>query len=198
MVKGKRGLKFSTTELEHLLDAIEEFVPIGNPEWERVWNSHQTLYEEKERTVESLKRKFSEVARMKIPTGDPTCPPHIRRAKRISRKIVQATDGSTGNSDAFGDLGSDFGIGGKDDESDEDDLIGNTGDIPTNVNVSNLFLEEEESVDLGNSLAVKVGGVQGTSMTSETPASSSSSGQKRLANRETIHLLVIATISNLY
>ena len=41
MAKGKRGLKFSTTELKHLLDAIDEFVPIDNPDWERVLKTHQ-------------------------------------------------------------------------------------------------------------------------------------------------------------
>ena len=46
-----------------------------------------------------FKCKFQELARKKIPTGDLECPPHIRNAKRIYRKIVLATDGSTGGSD---------------------------------------------------------------------------------------------------
>ena len=36
MAKGKRGLKFSVAEMESLLDIIDDIVPIGNPEWERV------------------------------------------------------------------------------------------------------------------------------------------------------------------
>ncbi len=34
----------------------------------------------------------------KMKTGDPNCPPHICSAKRIYRKIVEATDGSDGQS----------------------------------------------------------------------------------------------------
>ena len=107
MTKGKRGAKFTIAELECLLDEIDEIVPIGNPDWERVWDKHVSTFPKKERTVESLKRKFQGLARHKIPTGDPECPPHIRNAKRIYRKIVLATDGSTGGSDVSDDEGED-------------------------------------------------------------------------------------------
>ena len=95
MAKGKRGAKFTTAELEHLLDIVEEILPIGASEWERVWERHDVDFHAKERTPESLKRKFQELARKKIPTGDPECPPHICNTKRIYRKIVLATDVST-------------------------------------------------------------------------------------------------------
>ena len=87
MAKGKRGAKFTIAELECLLDAIDEIVPIGNPDWERVWDKHVSTFPKKERTVESLKQKFQGLARHKIPTGDPECPPHIRNAKRIYRRL---------------------------------------------------------------------------------------------------------------
>ena len=102
MAKGKRGAKFTTAELEHLLSIVEEILPIGAPEWERVWDRHDSAFRAKERTPESLKRKFQELARKKIPTGDPECPPYVRKAKHIYHKIVLATDGSTGNSDDLG------------------------------------------------------------------------------------------------
>ena len=73
MAKGKRGAKFTTAELEHLLDIVEEILPIGASEWERVWERHDVDFHAKERTPESLKRKFQELARKKIPTGDPQC-----------------------------------------------------------------------------------------------------------------------------
>jgi hypothetical protein len=103
MAKGKRGAKFTIAELECLLDVIDEIVPIGNPDWERVWDKHVSTFPTKERTVESLKQKFQGLTRHKIPTGDPECPPHICNAKRIYRKIVLATDGSTGGSDGSDD-----------------------------------------------------------------------------------------------
>jgi hypothetical protein len=114
MAKCKRGAKFLIVELECLLDVIDDIIPIGNPDWERVWDKHVFNFPTKERTLESLKRKFQELANKKIPTGDPYCPPHIRNAKRIYRKIVLATNGSTGGSD-----GSDEGED-KDTEEDEE------------------------------------------------------------------------------
>jgi hypothetical protein len=50
-------------------------------------------------------------------TGDPNCPPHIHSAKRIYRKIVEATDGSDGQS--YKDV--DVDGGEEDDEEDDDD-----------------------------------------------------------------------------
>ena len=49
-----------------------------------------------------------------MPTGDPNCPPHVRFAKRIWKKIVGVTDGPTSTSDNV-DMTSD------DKEEDEDD-----------------------------------------------------------------------------
>jgi hypothetical protein len=75
--KGKRGFKFTIIEMENLLNVIKEMVLSGNPNWERVWDSHTTCYPKKERTAKSLRQKFQELARKKMPTGDPNCPPHI-------------------------------------------------------------------------------------------------------------------------
>jgi hypothetical protein len=81
MAKGKRGYKFTTPELESLAEAVEEIVPISSTEWDRVWNEHNSRYPELNRTADSLKLKFQEMARTKIPTGEPECPPHICIAK---------------------------------------------------------------------------------------------------------------------
>jgi hypothetical protein len=78
----RRGFKFTVAEIEHLLETIEDVIPIGNPDWERIWQEHSARYPTKERTSESLKRKFQELARKKIPTGDPNCPPYVRKYAR--------------------------------------------------------------------------------------------------------------------
>jgi hypothetical protein len=96
MVWGKRGFKFTTNELESLAESVEEFVPISSTEWERVWNEHISIFPNRNWTAESLKRKVQEMARAKIPTGDPECPCHIRIAKRVNYFIVKPMDGSTG------------------------------------------------------------------------------------------------------
>jgi hypothetical protein len=96
MVKGKGGFKFTVSELESLAKTVEELVLISTTEWKRVWNQHNTCYPEQQRTLESLKRKFQELARAKIKTGDPNMPPHIRVPKWVYNAIVKKTNGSTG------------------------------------------------------------------------------------------------------
>ena len=72
--KARRGYKFTVSEVEHLLETVEDVIPIGNPDWERIWQEHWARYPTKERTTKLLKRKFQELARKKVPTGDPNCP----------------------------------------------------------------------------------------------------------------------------
>ena len=79
--KSKRGFKFTVAKLEHMLDIINDIVPIGNPDWEKVWQEHLAAYPTMERTLESLKRKFQELVHKKIPTCDPNCPLYARKAK---------------------------------------------------------------------------------------------------------------------
>ena len=132
----RRGFKFTVVEIEHLLETIEDVIPIGNPDWERIWQEHSARYPTKEWTSESLKRKFQQLARTKIPTGDPNCPPYVRHAKWIYYKIVQATNGSTGGSDVDDDIGvtgeteaerndgeDDFSNNNEDDDDDDIDVI---------------------------------------------------------------------------
>ena len=97
MPKGKRGLTFTARELENLADTVEEIVPISHTEWDRVRDQHSEFFPEQNRTTESLRRKFQWMVKMKIPTGDPNMPRHIRVAKRANYAIVKATDGSTGS-----------------------------------------------------------------------------------------------------
>ena len=58
---------------------------------------HNARYPQKQRTAEWLRHKFQTLVK-KMKTGDLNCPPPIRSAKRIYRKIVEATDGSDGES----------------------------------------------------------------------------------------------------
>ena len=53
-------------------------------------------YPKKEPTPELLRRKFQDLAKSKVPTGDPNCLPHIHSAKCIYHLIVKATDGLDG------------------------------------------------------------------------------------------------------
>ena len=92
----KRGFKFTTRELESLAEVVADIIPMPNTDWDTVWEAHNESFPDLNRTSDSLKRKFQEMARTKIPTGDPNCPRHIRVAKRAYYKLIKATDGSTG------------------------------------------------------------------------------------------------------
>jgi hypothetical protein len=63
--KGRRGFKFTTQEIKSVLNVIKEINPIGNPDWEKVWDRHMVCYPKKEWTAESLRRKFQELAKIK-------------------------------------------------------------------------------------------------------------------------------------
>ena len=66
---------YSTSELECLNECVAAVLPISGAEWEMVAHSHCVYYPG--RTWESLRKKFNEVARKSIPTGDPNCPPYV-------------------------------------------------------------------------------------------------------------------------
>lgn len=44
------------------------------------------------RTWEALKEKYSKLVRHQKPTGDPTCPPHVKRAKYLQQAIDNRVD----------------------------------------------------------------------------------------------------------
>ena len=86
---------------------MEDNLPIGPQEWEDMTEAHNSNFLQKNRDSQSLRRKFNEFVNSKKPTGDPHCPPHIRRAKLIQRMIISKSDSGGGmlNDEdlAFGD-----------------------------------------------------------------------------------------------
>ena len=92
-----RGANFSREELDSFLDIVNEILPISVTQWEHVAEMHNSRYPDKGRSVESLKRKFKELHIKQIPTGDPHCPPAVRRAKRLREAIIALLDGSDQN-----------------------------------------------------------------------------------------------------
>ena len=69
---------------------------MSNTDWDNISEIHDANFPGLNKTSDSLKCKFQEMARTKIPTGDPNCPHHIRIAKRAYYKLVKASDGSMG------------------------------------------------------------------------------------------------------
>ena len=87
-----RGSGYTTAEVESLLELLETHEPIGGSEWERVQRIHNGRFPASNRTADSLRRKFADLYRKRAPTGDPTVPPHVIRAKSIREKISARAD----------------------------------------------------------------------------------------------------------
>jgi hypothetical protein len=83
------GKHWKEQEVNLLLDQILEILPCGGNEWESVsvlYNSNRLAWMS-DRDGESCKTKFKSLKNVKKPTGDPTCPPNVKRAKRIQYQI---------------------------------------------------------------------------------------------------------------
>ena len=97
-----RGANFSREELDSFLDTVEDILPLSKTQWESVVETHSARYPDKGLSVDGLKRKFKELHIKRIPTGDPHCPPAVRRAKQLRNAIIELMDGSDLNSPARG------------------------------------------------------------------------------------------------
>ena len=112
------GPRFSIPELQSMLTCIEEVLPMGPEEWERVADSHSLEFPAMNREASSLRRKFQALYNVSVPTGDPSCPPHIRKAKRLRYKIEERADSSNM---LGGEAGADLGFVVDDDEEQEEE-----------------------------------------------------------------------------
>lgn len=99
------GPRFSIAEMESMLTSIEQVLPIGPDEWERVADNHGSEFPNANREAQSLRRKFQALYNVRIPTGDPQCPAHVRKAKRIKNLIEERADASN-----LSGIGADLGF----------------------------------------------------------------------------------------
>ncbi|KAK9322080.1 hypothetical protein V1517DRAFT_308364 [Lipomyces orientalis] len=94
--RGRDGSQnFSLQDRNAMLDAIEKIRPVGPAKWEQVVE----LYEEycvqsnrNSRDATAIRRKFSQMVNLPKPTGDPDCPPDVRRAKQLNRTINESLE----------------------------------------------------------------------------------------------------------
>jgi len=99
-----RGSGFSQPEMEALLDLLDSALPISSMEWEAVMAEHNKKFPTMKRTVDSLRRKFNTLHRVKMPTGDPLMKPEVKRAKHIRYKMTDRAD--LGECDELDDIDS--------------------------------------------------------------------------------------------
>ncbi len=154
-----KGTNYSSEEVNNFLDLVDEILPISATQWERVAEQHLSRYPDKDWSVDSLKRKFKELHQRKIPTGDPNCPPAVRRAKWLRRAIINLMDGSDMNSQLREENGDNDESTSKSSSSGGDEFP--PGDIHFDHNVG-----EEEDTDGVNG----GGGIRPASRVSGTAA----------------------------
>ena len=82
---GVRG--YTEEERLHFLDILERRLPCSGTEWSLVANEHAEMYPDNERNVDSLQRQYQSLLRRREPTGDPNCPPDVKKAKAIDRLL---------------------------------------------------------------------------------------------------------------
>ena len=153
----RRGANFTAAELDSFLDAVEEVMPLSATQWEDVAEAHLTRYPDFERTVTSLKRKFKELYTKRVSTGDPHCPPAVRKAKRLKHAIVELMDGTDLQSEEGGNAADDHsmpglgegddmpGLGEGEDNNNNNDDGG--GDVLDDDNGVALFNDNGENPD---------------------------------------------------
>ncbi|KAJ6561938.1 hypothetical protein B0H19DRAFT_943801, partial [Mycena capillaripes] len=88
--------------------------PVGAKGWKAITEDHNQWARESGRPVRELKSlegKYKQLLKSKKPTGDPDCPPEVKRAHRIELKINNRIDTrELSDSDFDDDAGSDDSI----------------------------------------------------------------------------------------
>ena len=109
-----------------MLEYVKEVLPMGPDQWEDVGvlSRNHFVGSPYPRETESLKQKFKTLRLVRKPTGNPTCPPEVREAKRIQKLIEQHSD-IIGDGDSSGQDDDEAEDGSEDEEDDDllDDLL---------------------------------------------------------------------------
>ncbi|KAJ6503849.1 hypothetical protein C8R45DRAFT_1091618 [Mycena sanguinolenta] len=110
---GRSGVQnYKKLNQELLLEAVAEILPTGEKGWravEELFNTNAGLAGRPERTMKSLRDKFQRFLKEQKPTGDPHCPPEVKRAHELedlintkvaTRAVGDETDNDDGDNDS--------------------------------------------------------------------------------------------------
>eukprot|EP00536_Pseudo-nitzschia_multiseries_P000441 jgi/Psemu1/1004/gm1.1004_g len=88
--KGRKSgaSNYSRAKLLQVLNTIKELLPISPNEWDAVALIHKDKFSETDRNAQNLCRKYTNLHRRQIPTGNPNCPEEVKLAKKIKKLIV--------------------------------------------------------------------------------------------------------------
>ena len=132
-----RGANWKVPEIGHLVELVGENMPTKEEHWEALKELHDIAFPTN-RSVTALQNKFKDTYRTKMPTGDPTMPDYVRRAKEIHRDYIEMSNGSDGEDDESVEEGGGCNNNGNNidelvvndgDEEDEDDFFADANDV---------------------------------------------------------------------
>lgn len=86
-----KGKHWRNDELELMLTITEKILPRGSNEWERIaeeFNNSRSAGMN-ERDADAIRNKFKSLKNMRKPTGAPTIPPSVKKAKAIQKAVEQ-------------------------------------------------------------------------------------------------------------
>ena len=112
--------RYRLPEVASLLDTVEQVLPLGPKEWERVTEIHAAHFPSLGRDTSSLRRKFNLLAHAQPQSGNPIPPETIARAKDIQHQMEARAESESRLPEA--ELGIDLGRG-----------IENEAPVPDNV-----------------------------------------------------------------
>ncbi|CAD6936273.1 unnamed protein product, partial [Tilletia caries] len=144
MPRTNGSAQYGKLELSWLFHYVEKHRPHGSNYWEKVAKDYvlrATSKGKPPRTAASLKKKFDNLCKSVKPTGDPTCPPEVRKAKRLRRDIEsEHAVESTEDDEDDADLGED-----QPQEDDDEALEDSDDDDPDNFDVTDSEDDDEAS-----------------------------------------------------
>ncbi|KAF8471316.1 hypothetical protein BDZ91DRAFT_781090 [Kalaharituber pfeilii] len=144
----------SITNTTSSQDAIAAVMPTSPEAWEDVrarYQEYAASANRAERGLASLRKKWSTLINSSKPTGDPTCPPDIRRAKQLYRELqamveivglddhaLLAESEGTGTQDMSTQDTATQDTGNNDDDDEEDDHWQSDQDRENMTQISNI------------------------------------------------------------
>ncbi|KAF1329298.1 hypothetical protein FI667_g5942, partial [Globisporangium splendens] len=101
-VPGSEG--YSKADVKALLRCLREVLPVNGDDWDlvlrRYRDNHATPNARASRDTTSLRTKFRTLTNTKKRSGDPTCPPEVRDARRIQSEMTEKVGfGEEGDAD---------------------------------------------------------------------------------------------------
>lgn len=190
-VGATRGTGFTQLETDNLLHCIERKLPLCKEEWDAVLVDHMKLFSDFNRTVDSLKRKFSMLHRKKMPTGDPLMPDDVRRAKHLRYLMTERAD--LGVAEETADVVET--IMAQSDRTDEDEIGGD------NYNISMGNIIDDDRVNSASAGSVSIAQVTPNNEPSETnsphTAPSTTTSPRPIVHRRTKNLEDVGDIMSI-